>query len=199
MLQRHAALTRETGETRVSVDIDIDGRGAGQVDTGVGMLDHLLTAFAKHGRFDLAVKATGDIHVDDHHSVEDVGIALGRAFAQAIGEPRGIFRMGDALVPLDEALAQVAVDLGGRGYAVIEASFSEHGPGALSGHMITHFLETLAIEARMNLHARIISGANDHHKAEALFKALGRALDQATQIDPRIAGQVPSTKGVIET
>lgn len=198
-MQRRAALTRETGETRVSVDVEIDGQGTGQVDTGVGMLDHLLTAFARHGRFDLTVKATGDIHIDDHHTVEDVAITLGRAFAQALGEPRGINRMGDALVPLDEALAQVAVDFGGRGYAVIEASFSEHGPGALSGYMITHFLETLAIEARMNLHARIVAGANDHHKAEALFKALGRALDQATQVDPRIARQVPSTKGVIET
>jgi imidazoleglycerol-phosphate dehydratase len=194
---RTATVSRETKETRISLDLNIDGSGACQLSTGVGMFDHMLEQLAKHGRFDLTVHAQGDLHVDEHHTVEDVGMVLGQAFSKALGDRKGIVRMGHAVVPMDEALAMVAVDLSGRGYAKVEASFDKEYINELPTDLIKHFLESLAIEGRFNLHGRLLAGDNDHHKAEALFKAVARALDQATRLDERIAGSVPSTKGTI--
>ncbi len=194
---RTATVNRETRETRIAVELNVDGSGACEIHTGVGMFDHMLEQLAKHGRFDLKVEAKGDLHVDEHHTVEDVAIVLGQAFAKALGDRKGIVRMGHAIVPMDEALAMVAVDLSGRGYAVVEASFTKTYINELPTDLIKHLLESFAIEARLNLHVRLLAGENDHHKAEAIFKALARALDEATRIDERTRGHVPSTKGII--
>jgi histidinol-phosphate aminotransferase len=193
---RRGSLQRQTRETDVAVKLELDGRGKHEIDTGLGFLDHMLAQVAAHGLFDLTVRARGDLEVDEHHTVEDTAIGLGRAIDAALGDRRGIVRMGHAYAPLDEALAHVTVDLSGRPYAVVEAEFSASRIGALDTDLIVHFLETLAFQARMSLHARVLYGRNDHHKAEALFKALGRALDAATRQDPRRQG-VPSTKGVL--
>lgn len=200
MHNRMATVSRETRETRIRVELSLDGRGKFDITTGIGMLDHLLSHIARHGVFDLVVKAEGDLSVDQHHTVEDIAICLGQALGKAVGEGRGITRMAHAMVPMDEALAAVAVDISGRGYAVVAPSvkFKRKKIGDLESDLITHFLQTFAIEARLNLHAGMLAGANDHHKAEALFKALGRALDAATRIDERIAGDIPSTKDVLE-
>jgi len=194
MPERKATVTRETAETNVRVELNVDGSGQFKITTGVRMFDHLLAQLAQHGVFDIKLSATG---ADQHHVVEDVAIALGKALNQAIGEKRGITRMAHAIVPMDEALAAVAVDIGGRTYNVTEASFSEANIGDLDADLVRHFLVSFASEARINLHAKVLTGINDHHKAEALFKALGRALDSATRIDERIIGRVPSTKEVI--
>jgi imidazoleglycerol-phosphate dehydratase len=196
--KRTAAVKRESKETKVTIELGIDGKGISEISTGIGMLDHLLEQVARHGRFDLKIQAEGDLKVNEHHTVEDVAISLGKAFHQALGERRGIVRMGHAIVPMDDAVALVAVDIGGRGYANIDASFTKEYIGELPTGLIKHFLESFALEARLNLHAKLLSGEDDHHKAEALFKALGRALDDATEIDGRIAGEVPSTKGMID-
>jgi imidazoleglycerol-phosphate dehydratase len=193
--KRFAAIRRETKETNVSLEIDLDGSGKWEITTGIHIFDHLLSTLAKHGLFDIKITASGD---DPHHLVEDVAICLGQAFGKALGDKRGVVRIADATVPMDDALASVVVDLSGRGYTVLELPFAGNDMSGLSADLVRHFLETFAFEAGMNLHARILYGANDHHKAEALFKALGRALDKATRIDPRIAGEVPSTKGVLE-
>ena len=185
---------RETAESNLAVSWDLDGSGQADVATGIGFLDHMVGQIARHGIFDITLKARGDLHIDSHHTVEDAGIALGRALLEAIGDAKGIVRMGDALVPLDETLAQVAVDLSGRGYAVVNVSWSGSRIGELPSDLVEHFLHSLAREARFNLHARVLAGVNDHHKAEALMKALGRALCMATRIDERRAGQTPSTK-----
>ncbi len=198
MANRIGSITRETKETKISVELDLDGKGSAKISTDLGMLDHLLEQVAKHGRFDLKIDAKGDLKVNEHHTVEDVAISLGQALSKALGTRQGIVRMGHAVVPMDEALAMVAVDIGGRGYAKVEASFTKDYIGELPTGLIKHFLESLALEARLNLHARLLSGEDDHHRAEAVFKALGRALDDATRIDERIEGQVPSTKGVID-
>ena len=195
MSRRIAAVKRETNETSVSVEFDIDGKGDFEVTTGLRMFDHLLTQLARHGAFNLKVAATG---ADPHHLVEDVAICLGRAFNEALGEKRGIVRMAHALVPMDDALALVAVDIGGRGYCVLEMSFVDKNMADLPSNLVSHFLESFASEARLNLHAKVIRGTDDHHKAEATFKALARALDAATRFDPRITGRVPSTKNVID-
>ncbi len=192
--ERKATYRRETRETNVEVTWALDGSGQADVSTGLGMLDHLVEQVARHGVFDITVRAKGDLHVDAHHTVEDVGIALGRAFSEAVGEARGIVRMGDALVPLDEALAQVAVDLSGRGFASISVTWTGARVGEMACDLVEHLLQALAVEGRFALHARVLAGLNDHHKAEALFKALGRALDAATRLDDRRAGQTPSTK-----
>ncbi len=191
---RKSKISRRTGETEVVINLVLDGAGRSKVNTGIGMLDHLLAQFARHARFDLELEARGDLEVDEHHTVEDVAICLGRAFREALGEGRGIFRMGHAIVPMDEALAFTAVDLSGRGYAKIEVHFGQEKLGQLPTNLIGHFLQSLAIEGRFNLHARVLYGVDDHHKAEALFKALGRAMDQAVGLDRRISGEVPSTK-----
>jgi imidazoleglycerol-phosphate dehydratase len=194
---RTATVTRKTGETDIEVTLDLDGAGRASIATGVGFLDHMLHALARHARFDLTVQATGDLEIDEHHTVEDVGIVLGRALAEALGDRRDLTRMGHAIVPMDEALALVAVDLGGRGYFVFDGEFSAARIGQLGTSLIPHFFESLAHEGRLNLHARLLAGVDDHHRAEALFKALARALDTATRLDPRLAGQVPSTKGTL--
>jgi len=196
MIERKATITRETAETNVRVAINIDGSGQFEITTGVRMFDHLLTQLAQHGVFDIKLSASGP---DQHHVVEDVAISLGKAFNQALGEKQGIARMAHAVVPMDEALAAVAVDIGGRSYSVIEAIFNKANIGELCTDLIRHFLVSFASEAKINLHAKVITGINDHHKAEALFKALGRALDSATRIDERILGRIPSTKEVIES
>lgn len=193
---RSANLRRQTKETEVEVRLTLDGQGRYQVETGLGFLDHMLAQFAMHGLFDLELRARGDLEVDEHHTVEDVAIALGQALDRALGERRGIARMGHAYAPMDEALARVVVDLSGRPYAVVEAGFATPRLGAVDSDLIIHFLETLAIHGRMSLHAQVLYGRNDHHKAEALFKALGRALEAAARLDPR-RDAVPSTKGVL--
>jgi imidazoleglycerol-phosphate dehydratase len=194
MSDRIGSFKRETKETSVEVTWNLDGTGQADVSTGIGMLDHLVSQIARHGIFDITLKATGDLEVDSHHTVEDVGIALGRALADALGDAKGIVRMGDALVPLDESLAQVAVDLSGRAYSIINVSWTDSRIGELPCDLVEHFLQSIAHEGRFNLHARVLSGVNDHHKAECMMKALGRALCAATRIDPRRAGQTPSTK-----
>jgi imidazoleglycerol-phosphate dehydratase len=195
---RQASVERKTGETQISVTFNVDGTGRADVHTGIGFLDHMLTLFAHHGLFDLAVRAQGDLEVDEHHTAEDVCIALGRALDQALGERRGLVRTAHSYVPMDEALALVVVDLGGRPYCVFDAEFVTPRIGQLGTDLIFHLFESLAIHGRLNLHARVLYGRNDHHKAEALFKALARALDAATQVDPRRQG-VPSTKGTLTT
>jgi len=194
---RTAHVLRETRESRVEVDLNLDGSGRAEISTGIGFLDHMLDSLTRHARFDLTLTASGDLHVDQHHTAEDVGISLGQALNQALGERRGIRRFGDATVPLDEALVQVAVDLGGRPWASIDLPFHGASVGGLPTELIPHVLQSLAVEARMSLHVRLLAGENDHHRAEATFKALARALDDATRLDPRLAGEVPSTKGVI--
>ena len=195
MSDRKSVVKRETKETSISLSLKVDGTGQSETVTGIRMFDHLLSQLARHGAFDINVSATGD---DAHHLVEDVAICLGRAFLEALGERRGIVRMADATVPMDDALSMVAVDISGRGYAVLDLSFAENDMMGFPSDLIRHFLETFASEARMNLHARTIYGTNDHHKAEALFKALGKALDKATIIDDRNAGELPSTKEWLE-
>lgn len=197
MSKRAAQVERQTRETEISVALTIDGSGRHQLDTGVGFLDHMLAHVAVHGLFDLEVMASGDVHVDPHHTVEDVALTLGQAFDQALGDRAGLVRIGSAHVPMDEAMAFVAVDLSGRPYAVTEMDWAGPTVGGLPATLIPHFLESLAVTARANVHARVLYGRDDHHKAEALFKALGRALDQATRLDPRRGRAVPSTKGTL--
>ena len=189
---------RQTQETDVSVTIDLDGGGAAEIDTGIGMFDHMLGQLSTHGLFDLEVRASGDLEVDSHHTVEDVAICLGRALDAALGDKAGITRMGWAIVPLDEALALVSVDLSGRGAAAVDVPFTGYRLGALQTEMIGHFLDTFAVQGNLTLHARLLAGENDHHKAEAVFKALARALSQAVQLDPRRQQSVPSSKGSLE-
>jgi len=195
MRKRIAIIKRETKETNISLELNLDGSGKWEVSTGIMMFDHLLAQLAQHSRFDIKVSATGD---DQHHLVEDVAICLGKALGEALGEKRGIVRMADATVPMDDALAMVAVDISGRGYTILDLSFSDNDMAGFPTDLIRHFLESFAGEARLNLHARVVYGINDHHKAEALFKALGRALDIATRIDERISGELPTTKGLLE-
>lgn len=197
--KRTATIRRKTKETDIDLQLNLDGSGQWQIDTGIRMFDHLLAQVTQHGRFDLKLSARGD---DQHHLIEDVAICFGKALVQALGERRGIVRMGEASVPMDETLAMVALDIGGRGYAVLDLPFSRSSKKwellGFTPDLIRHFLESLAAEAKLNLHARILYGKNDHHKAEAVFKALGRALDKATQFDERIAGEIPSTKDLLE-
>ena len=197
MNERKASVNRETRETKVVVELALDGTGQYQVSTGNGFFDHLLSQLARHSLMDLTVQATGDTETGWHHTVEDVSIAVGRALHEAIGEGRGIVRMGHALVPFDETLAQVAVDLSGRAYAYVDTAITGEVVETLPSDLIRHSLESIAMEGRFNLHARVLAGQNSHHKAEALFKALARALRDAVRIDPRQGGEVPSTKGTI--
>jgi len=194
---RSCRVERQTRETQVSLSLNLDGSGEHQIQTGLGFLDHMLAQVAYHGLFDLKIEAHGDLEVDAHHTVEDVALTLGDAFQQALGDRKGIVRMASVTVPMDDSLATVVIDLSGRPYTVFQAEW--HGPaiGALPTSLIGHFFESFSVQARCNLHARVLYGKDDHHQAEALFKAFGRALDAATLIDPRRAGQVPSTKGVV--
>jgi imidazoleglycerol-phosphate dehydratase len=195
MVKRISTVKRQTKETNIMLKLELDGTGSYQIDTGIKTLDHLLSQTVKHGRFDLTIKAAGD---DEHHVSEDIAICLGKALNEALGEKLGIVRMGDATVPMDDALATVAIDLSGRGYCVLDLPFKRNDMRGFHTDLIRHFLEAFASEARMNLHGRVLYGTNDHHKAEALFKALGRALDIATRIDLRTSGKLPSTKQRIE-
>ena len=195
-MPRHAHIHRKTKETEVTVSLDLDGQGDADVRTGIGFYDHMWGHVAHHGLFNLTIQASGDLDVDEHHTVEDVAIAFGQALNAALGERAGIVRMADAWVAMDEALAHVVVDLSGRPYAVFDAPFAAPQIGALPSALIPHVFESIAVHGRLNLHARVLYGRDDHHKAEALFKALGRALDAATRIDPRRTG-IPSTKGML--
>ena len=196
---RTATLERTTGETNIYVSVNLDGQGQYNVDTGNGFLDHMVSQISRHGLFDIELRAKGDTHVGWHHLVEDTAIMLGRAFGQALGEPRGIRRMGHAIVPLDETLVMVAVDWSGRPYATVDTTLDGTMVETLSGDLVAHFLESFAVEARINLHAKVLAGVSPHHKAEALCKALARALRDAVEPDPRAGGQVPSTKGTLDS
>ena len=195
MANRASIIKRETKETNINLELNIDGSGKWEITTGIKMFDHLLSQLARHGAFDIKITATGN---DQHHIAEDVAICLGKAFGEALGEKRGIVRMADVAVPMDDALAMVALDISGRGYTVLELSFSDNDMFGFPTDLIRHFLESFALEARLNLHVKIAYGTNDHHKAEALFKALARALDTATRIDERISSELPSTKDLLE-
>ncbi|MHB8619481.1 MAG: imidazoleglycerol-phosphate dehydratase HisB [Chloroflexota bacterium] len=194
-MSRSAHVVRKTRETSVDLTLDLDGRGEGTIDTGMPFMDHMLGHIRQHGLFDLTISASGDLEIDEHHTVEDVAITLAQALTEALGDKRGIRRMGWALVPMDEALAQVAVDISGRGVAVLDLVFHNTKMGTMESQLLAHFVDSLARHGGININARIIEGENDHHRAEALFKALGRALDQATTIDPRLGEAIPSTKG----
>ncbi|MFB6229433.1 MAG: imidazoleglycerol-phosphate dehydratase HisB [Halobacteriales archaeon] len=192
MSDRTAAAKRETSETAIEVTLDVDGDGDATVDTGIGFFDHMLDSLARHGLFDLTVRADGDLGVDDHHTIEDVGIVLGEAFADAVGEKRGVERFADRRIPMDEAQARIVLDLSGRPYFDFEGSFSQARVGAFTSVMARHFLRSFAENAGLTLQAEV-EGDNAHHEIEALFKSLARALDDATRIDERRG--VPSTKG----
>ena len=194
---RTAEISRQTNETQIAIRIELDGTGQQEISTGIGFLDHMLTHLAVHGLFDLTVRAQGDLHIDPHHTVEDVALALGQAFDKALADRKGILRIADRFAPMDETLAHVAIDLSGRPYSVIQAEWHTPYVGNIPISLFPHFFESFAVTSRCNLHARILYGRDDHHQAEALFKAWARALDAATQIDPLRAGRIPSTKGVL--
>ncbi|MFW6384184.1 MAG: imidazoleglycerol-phosphate dehydratase HisB [Halodesulfurarchaeum sp.] len=193
-MERQAARTRETAETEVAVTVDVDGSGEATVETGVGFFDHMLASFAKHGRLDLTVRCEGDLAVDEHHTVEDVGIVLGQAIDEALGERRAIRRFADRTVPMDEARAAVVLDVSGRPYFVADGEFSQERVGEFTSVLATHFARSLAENAGLTLQVGV-EGENAHHEVEALFKALGVALDDATRLDDR--GGTPSTKGTL--
>ena len=194
---RSADLTRKTGETDISLAINLDGTGVSSVSTGCGFLDHMLTLFAKHGRFDLTVTCKGDTWVDDHHTVEDIGICLGDAFREALGDKRGICRYGSTLLPMDEALILTAADLSGRGMLCCELHIPTEKVGTFDTELTEEFLLAFVRQGALTLHVRQLSGKNSHHIIEGLFKSLGRTLSAAAAIDPRFSDEVPSTKGVL--
>lgn len=193
---RTAAISRKTGETNIQLSFNIDGEGISEIDTGVPFMNHMLDLFTKHGQFNLTVQANGDIEVDDHHTTEDIGICLGQALQNAVGDKKGIKRYGNSFVPMDETLAQVVVDLSNRPHLEFRAEFPSQKVGTFDTELVHEFLWKFALEARMNLHVVLHYGSNTHHMIEAIFKAMARALDEATTIDPRIKG-VPSTKGML--
>jgi imidazoleglycerol-phosphate dehydratase len=193
---RQAVISRTTNETDIQLELTIDGEGKAELETGVPFLTHMLDLFTKHGQFNLKVNAKGDIEVDNHHTTEDIGICLGQALRESLGDKKGIKRYGNAFVPMDEALAQVVVDLSNRPHFEFRGEFPSQKVGTFDVELVHEFLWKLALEARMNLHVIVHYGRNTHHMIEAVFKALGRALDEATMIDPRVQG-VPSTKGML--
>ncbi|MDO6657893.1 imidazoleglycerol-phosphate dehydratase HisB [Anaerobacillus sp. 1_MG-2023] len=194
--ERKSSISRETSETSINLSFGVDGSGKTDLQTGVPFLTHMLDLFTKHGKFDLAIAANGDTEVDDHHTTEDIGICLGEALKQALGTKEGIKRYGNSFVPMDDALAQVVVDLSNRPHLEYRVELPSNRVGTFDTELVHEFLWKLAIEARMNLHVIVHYGHNTHHIIEAIFKALGRALDEATLIDPRVEG-VPSTKGML--
>ncbi len=197
MSARTATVSRRTAETSIDISLDLDGSGKFVTETGIGFFDHMLSHIAKHGVFDLEVRCTGDLWIDQHHSIEDCGIALGEALATALGDKAGLVRAGSAYMPLDEALAFAAIDLSGRPYARLDLKLLGREIGGMPPDLFNHFLESFAFAAKLNLHIRVLDGVNDHHKIEAAFKAMARALDAAVRLDPRRGGDIPSTKGTI--
>ncbi|AYC28452.1 imidazoleglycerol-phosphate dehydratase HisB [Paenisporosarcina cavernae] len=195
-MSREGTIKRITNETQIELTLNVDGSGTSKLETGVPFLNHMLDLFAKHGQFDLSVQATGDTEIDDHHTTEDIAICLGQALKDALGDKRGIKRYGNAFVPMDETLAHVTIDLSNRPYYVQNATIPSPKVGNFDTELVHEFMSKLAIEARMNLHINVSYGSNTHHIIEAMFKALARALDEATTIDPRVKG-VPSTKGML--
>lgn len=194
---RQSSIQRKTNETDISLSINLDGSGKQNIATGIGFFDHMLTQIAVHGLMDIDLQAEGDLHIDAHHTIEDCGIVLGEAIGQALGEKLGIRRMAEASVPMDDALAKVVLDLSGRSYAVIQIPWVSPSVGNIPTSLIEHFFETVAVAAKMNLHIRVFYGKDNHHIAEATFKAFARALDAAVQIDERRMGVAPSSKGII--
>ncbi len=195
MSGRSAKLVRETRETRISVSLGLDGTGVRRIATGIGFFDHMLDQLAKHALLDLELEAKGDLHIDAHHTVEDTGLALGKAIAQALGDRAGITRYGHALIPMDETLTRVAIDISGRPYLVWKVSFSQPRLGEMDTELFREFFQALAQEGGITLHVETLYGVNNHHIIESAFKGLARALRDAIAPDPRMAGQVPSTKG----
>lgn len=195
-MSRSAELSRKTTETDISLKLNIDGSGNSTINTGIGFLDHMLTLFSKHGLLDMEVKACGDLQVDAHHTVEDIGIVLGQALNKALGDKKSIKRYGTSYVPMDEALAMVSLDFGGRPYLVCNASYTTERVGDMDTELVEEFFRAVSTNAGMNVHINVLYGSNSHHIAEAVFKAFGRALDEATRMDDRIDG-VMSTKGVL--
>ena len=194
---RITEISRQTNETQINISLNLDGSGKYEINTGIGFLDHMLTHLAVHGLFDLTLQAKGDLEIDAHHTVEDVALTLGQAFDKALGNRQGIIRMGDCFVPMDETLAHVAIDLSGRPYSVVQVEWHMPYVGQIPATLFPHFFESFAVTTRCNLHARVLYGRDDHHQAEALFKAWARALDFATQLDPRRTDVIPSTKGTL--
>lgn len=201
-MSRQSKQERKTNESAVSITLNLDGSGVAKINTGIGFLDHMLNHIAMHGLFDIEVMANGDLHVDAHHTIEDVGIVLGKTFLQAIGDKAGIVRIGYSYVPMDDALAFVAIDFSNRPYSTIEIPWTGKYFGTKQDELIPvtlidHFLQTFAMNASITLHVKVLSGKDDHHKAEAVFKALGRALDKASRFDAKRKGSIPSTKGLL--
>ncbi|MEL6345196.1 MAG: imidazoleglycerol-phosphate dehydratase HisB [Myxococcota bacterium] len=196
-MSRTATRSRQTKETTISCTVNLDGTGASSIQTGVGFLDHMITALARHGRLDITLTCAGDLHIDDHHTAEDCALTLGATILDALGDRRGIARFGYAYAPLDEALARAVVDLSGRPWPIVELGFTREMLGGIATENLTHFLNSLAIAGRMNLHVDVIRGDNDHHKVEAAFKAVAQALRAAVRQDAA-DDRVPSTKGVLE-
>lgn len=196
-MPRIATIERKTSETDISLTVDLDGTGMADIATGIGFLDHMLTALARHGLFDLTIRADGDLHIDFHHTTEDIGIALGAAIAQALGNKRGIRRFGNALIPMDETLVEAAVDLSGRPFLAWNVDFERAKIGEMDTELFEEFFRALAFNAMMTFHITKRAGRNAHHVAEACFKATARALRMATEIDPRIGDAIPSTKGTL--
>ena len=194
-MSRTAEIARKTKETDIRVEINLDGKGENKIDTGIGFFDHMLTALSKHSGIDMNISCKGDLEVDSHHSVEDVGIALGKAVAEALGDKIGIRRYGEARIPMDEALGEAVIDISGRPYIVYNCTFRGDMMGQMDTQLVEEFMRSFAFNAGITLHIGCPYGTNDHHKAEAMFKALARALRQATEADPRFEGQVISTKG----
>jgi imidazoleglycerol-phosphate dehydratase len=196
-MMRSASVSRRTAETDVSLSIALDGTGKAEISTGVGFLDHMLELFARHGLFDLTVTVTGDLHVDQHHTTEDTGIALGQALLQALGDKKGIGRYADIHLPMDETLTRLAVDISGRPFLVFRTTFPTEKIGAFDTELVREFFQAFAINAGLTLHVETLYGANSHHIAESCFKGLARALRRAVAVDPREEGRVPSTKGTL--
>lgn len=194
---RSARIARRTTETDITLSLDLDGSGQSSIATGIGFFDHMLTAFARHGLFDLEVAAQGDLHIDSHHTIEDVGIVLGQAVARALGDKRGITRMGHALVPMDEALAEAVVDISGRAHLAWNVAFARESIGAMDTQLVEEFFRAFSGNARLTLHVTRRAGENAHHMAEACFKAVARALRMAVAPDPRAGAAIPSTKGAL--
>ncbi len=195
-MERKAEIERNTYETKINLKLNVDGTGESDINTGIGFFDHMLTLFSKHGLFDVSIKADGDLNVDAHHTVEDIGIVLGQAIKDALGEKKSIKRYASNILPMDEALAMVAVDIGGRPYLVFDAAFTSDKVGEMDTELVEEFFRAVSFNAGMNIHIKVFYGSNNHHIAEAIFKAFARALDEATRLDERIKG-VMSTKGII--